>query len=146
MGTPYEVIYDTFCAQITTDEWEHWEEWQRQEDWKQLMMAAISWFKFPRISLETVDILNSFKENLTNDEIQVIIAFMKSSWIDRVVLDGENLKPYYAESDFSPSAMLDKFQKQQSIQLKIAKQLEAKYYRSVNGKPFAYSKLAGGGQ
>lgn len=146
MGTPYSKIYDTFCAQITSDEWEHWEDWQRQEDWRQLMNAAIAWFKFPRIPLIPVDALQSFTEQLGNSEIQVIVAYMKYTWVERMVIDGNNLRPYYSEVDFSPAAMLDKFQKQQEAQLKSAKMLESSYYRSVNGKPYNYGNLAGGGK
>lgn len=140
--TFYEDIYDAFLAQINDDEWSSWEEWEREEDWKQLLMAAIPWFKFPRVSLEPLE--DGFNASLSNTEIQILVAFMKYIWLERMILSWENLRPLYSERDFSPATMLDKFRQQQENQLKVAKQLEATYYRSIDGKPFPFSRLAGG--
>ncbi len=140
--TPYENIYDAFLSQIQEDEWLEWSDWEREEDWKQLLSAAIPWFKFPRISLEMNN--EGFEEQLSNIEIQILVAYMKYIWLERVVLSWENLRPLYSERDFSPATMLDKFRQQVEQQLKIAKELEARYYRSVDGKPYSYSDLAGG--
>lgn len=140
--TFYEDIYNAFLAQIQDDEWATWGEWEREEDWKQLLYAAIPWFKFPRVDLTLGD--NSFNAQLSNTEIQILVAFMKYIWLERVILSWENIRPLYSERDFSPATMLDKFRQQQENQLKVAKQLEATYYRSIDGKPFSFSRLAGG--
>ena len=68
---------------------------------------------------------------------------MKAQWYDRVVDSWENLRPYYTERDFSPGKMLGEFRGRASEQLTKAKQLEAIYYRSIGGKPFDYTQLAG---
>ncbi len=140
--TFYEDIYNAFLSQIQDDEWGTWEAWEREEDWKQLLFAAIPWFKFPRVSLDPGE--DGFSSTLSNTEIQILVAFMKYIWLERMVLSWENLRPLYSERDFSPATMLDKFRKQQENQLKIATKLESVYYRSVDGKPFPYSQLAGG--
>jgi hypothetical protein len=58
----------------------------------------------------------------------------------------ENVKPLYEERDFSQANLLDKLKSLFEAQEVKARQREAVYYRSRNGKPFDFSKLAGGGQ
>lgn len=140
--TPFQSIYDAFLSQIQDDEWVTWEDWEREEDWKQLLSAALPWFKFPRVSLEINE--EGFIDSLTNAEIQILVAFMKYIWLERMVLSWENLRPLYSERDFSPATMLDKFRNQQENQLKAARKLEATYYRSIKGAPYPFSRLAGG--
>lgn len=140
--TPYENIYNAFLAQIQEDEWQEWNDWEREEDWFQLLSAAVSWFKFPRTSLKMEE--EGLEGDLSNIEIQILVAYMKHTWLERVVLSWENLRPLYSERDFSPATMLDKFRQQVEHQLKIAKELEARYYRSVDGSPYSYSNLSGG--
>lgn len=140
--TAYQTIYDAFLSQVQDDEWTTWEQWEREEDWKQLLSAALPWFKFPRFSLEMGE--EGFIDTLSNVEIQIIAAFMKYIWVERMILSWENMRPLYSERDFSPASMLDKFRQQQENQLKAARKLESIYYRSIDGKPFSYSRLAGG--
>jgi hypothetical protein len=56
----------------------------------------------------------------------------------------ENVKPLYEERDFSQANLLDKLDELQQAQERKARQREANYYRSIKGKPFDFSKLAGG--
>ena len=106
------------------------------------MTNAITWFKFPRVSLEFDD--NGFVDDLNNEEIQIIADFMKCEWLNRCIMTWENVKPLYEERDFSQANLLDKLDELQQAQEKKARQREANYYRSIKGKPFDFSKLAGG--
>jgi hypothetical protein len=106
------------------------------------MTNAITWFKFPRVSLEFDD--NGFIDDLNNEEIQIIADFMKCEWLNRCIMTWENVKPLYEERDFSQANLLDKLDELQQAQEKKARQREANYYRSIKGKPFDFSKLAGG--
>jgi hypothetical protein len=106
------------------------------------MTNAITWFKFPRVSLEFDD--NGFIDDLNNEEIQIIADFMKCEWLNRCIMTWENVKPLYEERDFSQANLLDKLGELQQAQEKKARQREANYYRSIKGKPFDFSKLAGG--
>lgn len=145
MATAYQDIYDAFLAQIEDDEWEAWDDWEKSEDWQQLLLGALPWFKFPRISLELDDVQKSFVNDLTNNEIQVIVSYMKYIWLQRVVHSWENLKTLYQERDFSPAKQLAELNSSSAAQLKTAKQLESLYYRSLNGKAWHFGSLAGGG-
>jgi hypothetical protein len=83
------------------------------------MTNAITWFKFPRISLEFDD--NGFVDDLNNEEIQIIADFMKCEWLNRCIMTWENVKPLYEERDFSQANLLDKLDELQQAQEKKAR-------------------------
>lgn len=136
-------LYAAFLAIINTDEWDTWDDWERESDWGQLLLAAIPWFKFPRCSLE-YDQTHFLDDKMSNNEVQVLVRFMKYAWYGRVIDSWENIRPMYQERDFSPAKQMGEFSKRMDTIFSEARRLEATYYRSINGKPFPYSKLAGG--
>ena len=142
--TPFNKVYEAFLARILEDEWQQWMMDEAEQDWRQIMENAISWFKFPRVSLERDD--DGFVEDLTSAEIQIIADFMKCEWLNRCIMTWENVKPLYEERDFSQANLLDKLGSSLEQEQKKAEKRESIYYRSRNGKPFDYSKLAGGNE
>lgn len=136
-------VYDAFLSKMLDDEYANWTRDEVEADLYSLLLAARPWFKFPRKSLEIVD--DQFVEDLTNEEIQILSTFMKCEWLNRTILTWENVKPLYEEKDFSQANLIDKFTQLLKEEKDNAKRLEAVYYRSVNGRPFDYSKLSGGG-
>lgn len=145
MAVAVQQLYDAFLALIESDEWDAWEETEMYADLEQLADAAKPLFKFPRCSLEwDAEAKYFLDEKITNTEIQIIAAYMKALWYGRVVDSWENLRPYYTERDFSPGKMLGEFRQRHDSQIQAAEKREAIYYRSVNGKPYDYTKLAGG--
>ena len=140
--TPFSKIYSAFLSRILEDEWQEWMMDEAEQDWQEILKNAVTWFKFPRISLEYNE--DGFVEELTQAEIQVIADFMKVEWLNRCIMTWENVKPLYAERDFSQANLLDKLSNTLEAEKKNAKERESIYYRSRNGKPFDFSKLAGG--
>ena len=140
--TPFSKIYSAFLSRILEDEWQQWMMEEAEQVWRQIMENAITWFKFPRISLEHDD--DGFVENLSQAEIQIIADFMKVEWLNRCIMTWENVKPRYEERDFSQANLLDKLESAQEAEKKSARERESVYYRSRNGKPFDFSRLAGG--
>ena len=140
--TPLTKVYEAFLSRILEDEWEQWMREEAEQDWRQILENAISWFKFPRVSLEHDD--ENFTDNLTQAEIQVIADFMKCEWLNRCIMTWENVKPLYEERDFSQANLLDKLENALEAEKKNAEKRESIYYRSRNGKPFDFSRLAGG--
>ena len=140
--TPFSKVYEAFLSRILEDEWQNWLIEEAQQDWFQIMSNAITWFKFPRVSLEFDE--NGFVDDLSNEEIQIIADFMKCEWLNRCIMTWENVKPMYEEKDFSQANLLDKLKSLQETQEEKAAKREANYYRSRKGKPFDFSKLAGG--
>lgn len=71
--TNFQVVYDAFLAKQLDDEWNAWDEEDMQEDWKSLLMGALPWFKFPRVSLDIgvdeEDGTEKFVSDLSNEEI-----------------------------------------------------------------------------
>lgn len=142
MGTPCKKVYDAFLSKVLEDEYGHWTIEEVECDMHQLLEAAIPWFKFPRVSLELDD--SGFKEGLSNNEIQIIATYMKCEWLNRCIMTWENIKTLYEERDFSQANLLDKLNEALDKERSNALKLESIYYRSIKGKPFNYSKLAGG--
>lgn len=140
--TPFEDIYTAFLSRILEDEWQQWMIEEAEQDWRQILENAITWFKFPRVSLERDSA--GFKERLTDAEIQVIADYMKCEWLNRCIMTWENVKPLYEERDFSQANLLDKLNQTKESEFKKAQWRESVYYRSVKGKPFDFSQLAGG--
>lgn len=141
--TSLNKVYDAFLSKMLDDEYANWTRDEVEEDLNSLLLAALPWFKFPRKSLEIID--DEFVEDLTNQEIQIISTYMKCEWLNRTILTWENVKPLYEEKDFSQANLLDKFTQMLIQEKDNAKRLESVYYRSVSGRPFDYTKLAGGG-
>ena len=140
--TPLSTIYNSFLAKMLDDEWSNWTREEVTEDLYQLLLGAIPWFKFPRVDLTIKE--GHFVGELTNVEVQILATYMKCEWLNRTILTWENVKPLYEERDFSQANLLDKLNELQQAQEKKARQREANYYRSIKGKPFDFSKLAGG--
>ena len=138
--TSFSTIYDAFLSKILDDEWEDWDGDDMKRDLATLLKGAIVRFKFPRKSLEYSD--DSFIEDLSDEEIQILASYMKCEWLNRTILTWENVKPLYDERDFSQANLLDKFNAMLAAEQKNAGRLESIYYRSVNKKPFPYRSLA----
>ena len=97
--TPFNKVYAAFLSRVLEDEWQEWMVEEAEQDWQQIMENAITWFKFPRVSLEHNT--EGFVDELTSAEIQVIADFMKVEWLNRCIMTWENVKPLYEERDFS---------------------------------------------
>lgn len=138
--TPFDKVYEAFLSKILDDEWEGWDEEDIERDLFSLLEIAIARFKFPRVSLDHTS--EGFVEDLTNDEVQILASYMKCEWLNRNILTWENVKPLYSERDFSQANLIDKFNKMLVAEQGRAKVLEGSYYRSVNKKPFDYTRLA----
>lgn len=141
--TPYGEIYKAFLTKIEEDEWAGWEKEFIEADLKTILEGAIVYFKFPRISL--IDRTEEgFNSDLSNEEIQVLATYMKVEWLNRAIMTWENVRPQYDEQDFSQANLINNFIKKLAQEQEKAQKLEARYYRSINEKPFPYRKLAGG--
>ena len=138
--TSFDKVYAAFLSKVLDDEWETWEEEDVEEDLFAMLQVAVARFKFPRVSLEYGP--EGFVDDLTNEEIQILATYMKCEWLNRNILSWDNVKPLYDERDFSQANLLDKFNATLAAEQKNAAKLEAIYYRSVNKKPFDYTRLA----
>ena len=139
--TPYFKVYEAFLARILEDEWQDWLIEEAEADWRQILEAALPWFKFPRVSLEHDE--NGFVDDLSHQEIQIIANYMKCEWLNRCLLTWENVKPLYQERDFSQANLIDKLDEAIKQERANALAMESIQYRARDGKPFNYSSMAG---
>lgn len=137
----YDKIYRAFLAKMLEDEWAEWTWEEVEQDLRELLEAAIAWFKFPKTSMERDE--NGFLNELSNQEIQILATYMKVEWYNRTILTWENIKPLYIERDFSQANLLSKFNETLANEKINAQRLERMYYRSADHKPFDFTKLAG---
>lgn len=141
MGTPFEKVNAAFLSKVLEDEYGQWTINEMECDMRHLMEAALPYFKFPRVSLERKG--DSFVEELSNEEIQIIATYMKCEWLNRCIMTWENVKTLYEERDFSQANLLKSLGEALDKERSNALRLESIYYRSIKGKPFQYRKLAG---
>ena len=158
MATPFLKVYDAFLARITADEWTLEEELAIVErDWLERLKMAIARFKYPRVSLDFEEVtaadiednspqlkIYQFKEDLTNDEIQLLAVYMKHEWIKRCVSSWEHIGQLYTSKDFSMANHLDKLNDLQVAVLKEVEEQQDIYDRSRGKTPAEiFRKLAG---
>ena len=141
-ATPYQTVYDAFLSKVEEDQWDDLDSISVYEaDWLTILEGALPYFKFPRISLERDT--EGFVELLGNAEIQILATYMKLEWLTRTILTWENIRAFYSEADFSQANLLDKLIKLQEITERRADKLQHLYYRSIEGRPYPFSNLAG---
>lgn len=145
MATPFQKVYDCFLSKVETDDWMTTEYLDIvKKDWKMLMDSAIMYFRYPHISLDYDEAAETFNEDLTNDEIQILASFMKLEWVSRCVNTWDNIRHLYSSKDFSQANHLDKMLKDQEQCKKDCLFLLDRYDRATQYKPSAiFGKLAG---
>lgn len=148
MATPLQTIYNAFLAKVEADDWaltEMTEEGPSKDllkDWGMILDAAIVQFRYPRVSLDYEG--DSFKEDLGNDEIQVLANLMKLEWIRRCIATWDNIRQLYSDKDFSQANFLDKLNKTGEQVHDECRLLLDRYGRAENYKPNKlFKKLAG---
>lgn len=96
--TAYSTIYEAFLARILEDEWEDWLLEEAEQDWRQILEAALYWFKFPRVSMEHNE--NGFVADLSAQEVQIIANYMKCEWMNRCLMTWEILSLFIKNAIF----------------------------------------------
>lgn len=141
-------VYGAFLGRVNEDDWSEAYspediEWM-VKDWREFLDEAISYFKFPRCSLDIDDTKQIFVDpNMTKQEIHVLATYMKQQWLKRTVDSWENIKTQYDEKDFSQANLLKTFITLKEQVIEEAKLIESIYYRSQNKRPYDFKKLAG---
>ena len=152
MATPLQIIYDAFLAKVEADDWmlsnlteidgELSYSPKLEEDLEAILNAAIAQFRYPRVSLDYEK--GYFKEDLGNDEIQVLANLMKLEWIRRCIATWDNIRQLYSDKDFSQANFLDKLNKTGEQVRNECRLLLDRYGHAENYKPNKlFKKLAG---
>lgn len=143
--TALQTVYDAFLARVSSDEWILPDDIVlARQDWLQLLKIAAFRFKFPRIALDIATDEQSFVNDITNDEVQVLAVYMKHEWVKRCISSWEQVKAIYTNKDFSQANYLDKLIKlSDQLQVECTK-TNSSYGRAPNHQPYNYRVFAGG--
>lgn len=144
-------VYGAFLSRVNEDDWAHCHDEEELawflKDWRAFLEAAISYFKFPNCSLEIDEENQCFVDSkMTSQEVNVLATLMKQEWLKRTVDSWENIKTQYEEKDFSQANLLKTFIALKDQVTEEARYAESQYYRSLQKKPFNYTRLAGRGR
>lgn len=143
--TSYETVFDAFKAKVLAEDWDGWEPEDTFIDLTSILESAIPYFMFPKVAL-TRNGTEFTDEAFDTPEVQILATLMKVEWLDRTIHSWENITAQYDEKDFSPANFLDKLNKLFESTRKKADRLQNIYYRSTNGQPFEFGRLAGNGE
>ena len=109
MATLFASVYNRFLGKITDDMYMELTPEDTVRDLRNLLIAAIPEFEFPRVDLfdytivETENALeeeSSFTADLSSEEINILAILMMIGWTQRQVTSIENTRMKYSSSDF----------------------------------------------
>ena len=123
--TPSSKVYNAFLRQITDDMYMELTKEDTMKMLSELLDSAISWFEFPRQSLD-VEIPDEeedddeedfyFVNDLTDEEIKILATYMVQEWIGQQLASVENIRMKYSGSDFKLTSQANHMAKLQSLQ------------------------------
>ena len=108
--TPFQTIYDAFFNLVTDDMYLEWAEEDTYADVKNILIAALTKFEFPRFKLYdyTFGDINSdpitidqFNFILDQEEINIFANLMICEWITRQLATVDVTKQRYGSRDFT---------------------------------------------
>ncbi len=98
-NTSFNEIYDRFLGSITDDMYVEWTKEDTEKDLRNILIAAIPNFEFPRFPLYDYG-EDSYNCHLTDEEINILALLMYNNWLQRQVASIENTRMKYSGSDF----------------------------------------------
>ena len=99
--TPFTKIYNRFFDSITDSMYVEWTEQDTKKDAQNILTSVIPNFEFPKISLdyvlmdynfETFEDESYFKEDLSQEEINILAQLMVINWLQRQITSIDNTK------------------------------------------------------
>jgi hypothetical protein len=121
--TTAQQVYDEFLSQITDDMYMELTKEDTVKLLAELLDSAISWFEFPRQSLEMEISLDPdsgedsyFVSDLTDEEIKILSVYMIHEWLGQQLASVENTRMKYSGSDFKFTSQANHLAKLQSLQ------------------------------
>lgn len=136
MGTSFSTVYDAFLNRVTDDMFMEYSELDTYRVLQDLLIAAIPNFEFPRKDLSNYVELDAtdcgeycgedsgyypapciiyeggyFEEDLTMEEITVLVYYMMVGWIDYQLASVELTRMKFSGSDFKFTSQANHLQK-----------------------------------
>lgn len=120
-NTNFEEIYDRFLGSITDDMYVEWTREDTEKDLKNILIAAIPNFEFPRFPLYDYG-EDSYNCHLTDEEINILALLMYNNWLQRQVASIENTRMKYSGSDFKMTSQANHLAKLISLKQEAERQ------------------------
>ena len=106
--TQFSKVYDRFFDSITDNMYLEWTEQDTKKDVQNILIASLPGFEFPKKNLEyklfDYNLMafsddSYFYEDLTQEEINIIVNLMLINWLQRQITSVDNTRQkYYGES------------------------------------------------
>ena len=100
MGTDFNIIYTRFYSKITDDMYMELDRVQTDALLEELLINALPWFEFPRVSLQYSTIKHCFRYELSDEEVNIIATYMMLGWFDQQLASVEVSRMKFSGSDF----------------------------------------------
>lgn len=114
--TPFRTIYDSFLAKITDDMYMELTEEDTEKLLKDLLIAAIPHFEFPRVdTFNYSTVLDEYNVELSTEEINIIAVYMVVEWLGQQLASVENTRMKYSGTDFKFTSQANHMQKLQAL-------------------------------
>ena len=120
-NTSFNEIYDRFLGSITDDMYVEWTREDTEKDLKNILIAAIPNFEFPRFPLYDYG-EDSYNCHLTDEEINILALLMYNNWLQRQVASIENTRMKYSGSDFKMTSQANHLAKLISLKQEAERQ------------------------
>lgn len=121
--TSFQEIYDRFLGRITDDMYMEWTEQDTLKDMKNILLAAIPGFEFPRFPLYNYNIDGeTYNVHLTNEEVNILSVLMMIEWVQRQTVSIENIRQKYSGSDFKMTSQANHLDKLMLLKQELERQ------------------------
>ena len=108
--TPFQVIYDAFLSLVTDDMYLEWAEEETYADLRNILLAALSKFEFPRFKLYDYTFADTdhpeiefdqFNFIVEREEINILATLMIVEWVTRQLATIDITRQRYSSKDFA---------------------------------------------
>ena len=132
MGTDFNIIYTRFYSKITDDMYMELDQTQTDALLEELLINALPWFEFPKVSLQYSTVKRCFRYSLSDEEINIIVTYMVLGWFDQQLASVEVSRMKYSGSDFKMTSQANHMAKLKELRKeyeRIAFHLQRLYKR-----------------
>ena len=121
--TNFNSVYDVFLANVTDDMYMELTKQDTEQLLQDLLISAIPWFEFPRQSLDYDVSAESFVNDLTTEEINILATYMVMLWIQQQLASVENTRMKYSGSDFKFTSQANHMAKLQAMEKEFERKI-----------------------
>lgn len=111
MGTDFNIIYTRFYSKITDDMYMELDQIQTDALLEELLINALPWFEFPKVSLQYSIAKHCFRYSLSDEEVNIIATYMVLGWFDQQLASVEVSRMKYSGSDFKMTSQANHMSK-----------------------------------